>query len=221
MLSHFILNFPAVLTASYGNGGCLSFCQDMYNRDLKAFVAYVMNYKFLISVLWSCQKVLTSRNWILLSFFWVHFWPFENFLNRRVWKATVRNSELWTCVSTLWVYFQHFYLFPASGQDVWTAQEALQPVWYLQGEQDCGCGVAEGKREQCLTHANAVIAVFSWNPVAVSRALPYLQERWDSLCRQQWAGRWFKVLKVVSEQKQLVFENQHWNTYYRNVISCC
>jgi hypothetical protein len=50
MLSQFVLDFSTGVIVNDGNGLCLSFSQDLHNRDLEAFIAYIVKYKFIASV---------------------------------------------------------------------------------------------------------------------------------------------------------------------------
>lgn len=99
MLSRFILNFPAGVTASDGNAVCLSFTQDLHKAWHQEALVYIVSYKFIIPALWSCQKVLHQFKeldsvWFLFKSF---FWPFEGFIERGVWKAQISSSawEIW------------------------------------------------------------------------------------------------------------------------------
>lgn len=84
MLRQFILNFSTGLMPHDGKGVCFSFNQDLHDWDLEAFVAYIMNYKLIISELWVCQKVLThfkelDSAWLFFFFFSIHFDPLRIF----------------------------------------------------------------------------------------------------------------------------------------------
>lgn len=109
------------------------------------------------------------------------------------------------------------FLSPALGQNVWTAQEALQPVWHLQGGQARGRGVAEGKGPRFIrsqlsgSYFSRIRELGPWPPALEEG----LRSMWEH-CRM--GGR-VVILGFLKEylNKNTGTENQHWATYCLNV----
>ena len=118
-------------------------------------------------------------------------------MHRGVWKAQVPSSSLWEIWNsglgrahwppklTVGTSLASCFLSSAFGQNVWTAQEALQPMWHLQGAQDCGRGVAEGKGPH------------------------FIHSKTQALClRIQWLGPWEKGWEVCRSEQWGVREGK-------------
>ena len=97
----------------------------------------------------------------------------------------------WSAQGSWWALLLRSRLF---GQNVWTPQEAIQPVRHLQGGQDCRCGVVKG---MMFVYASLWVPFPTSDGSVCSPLYPSPRldgaegwNRWKSSCPSAWRWLW-------------------------------